>query len=177
MASRLGWPVSTTHSIIGAVIGVGIAAFGIDTPDWSMDGVGGVVASWFISPVFSYVYQSNHTSGIIAVCFFLFTKYAVLRRKESLKWGLLISPLYFMIAFSLGVLYLLLKGGKKITIDGSNMTPLLLGAFGMKRDFNTIRIWSYCSYRRLHLCYPMAQTKTEWRKHAVVSHLLYPLCL
>jgi sodium-dependent phosphate transporter len=46
---------STTHSIIGAVLGVGIAAFGFDTPDWSFKGVGGVIASWFISPVVSYV--------------------------------------------------------------------------------------------------------------------------
>jgi riboflavin transporter FmnP len=35
-----------------------------------------------------------------------------------------------MVAFSLGVLYLLLKGGKKVKINGSNMSPLLLGAFG-----------------------------------------------
>jgi phosphate/sulfate permease len=54
LASRLAWPVSTTHSIIGAVLGVGIAAFGFDTPDWSFKGVGGVIASWFISPIVSY---------------------------------------------------------------------------------------------------------------------------
>ena len=34
-ASRHGWPVSTTHSIVGAIIGVGIAAFGSGVVDWT----------------------------------------------------------------------------------------------------------------------------------------------
>lgn len=48
IASSLGWPVSTTHSIVGAVAGFGIAAGGWDALNWVK--VGNVVFSWIISP-------------------------------------------------------------------------------------------------------------------------------
>jgi phosphate/sulfate permease len=57
VASMRGWPVSTTHSIIGAVCGVGVAALGFDAVKW--DKMGEIVASWFISPVLG---------GIVALC-------------------------------------------------------------------------------------------------------------
>jgi solute carrier family 20 (sodium-dependent phosphate transporter) len=52
LATRFGVPVSTTHSIIGAVLGVGIAAFGPSAINWDYGGgrgFAGIVASWFIS--------------------------------------------------------------------------------------------------------------------------------
>src|SRR5690625_149476 len=49
IASRKGWPVSTTHSIIGAIVGFGIAAFGLETVKWG--NVGRIGSSWIISPL------------------------------------------------------------------------------------------------------------------------------
>ncbi|KAI9316129.1 solute carrier family 20 [Obelidium mucronatum] len=51
-ATRFGWPVSTTHSIVGAIIGVGISAYGTDAVNWAWEGKGvaQIVASWLISP-------------------------------------------------------------------------------------------------------------------------------
>ena len=49
IASYLGWPVSTTHSIIGGVLGFGVIAGGVDIVNWSR--VGNVVLSWVVSPV------------------------------------------------------------------------------------------------------------------------------
>jgi PiT family inorganic phosphate transporter len=49
VATMRGWPVSTTHAIIGAVCGVGVAALGFEAVKW--DKMGEIVASWFISPV------------------------------------------------------------------------------------------------------------------------------
>ena len=49
IASYLGWPVSTTHSIIGGVLGFGVIAGGVDIVNWSK--VGNVVLSWVVSPV------------------------------------------------------------------------------------------------------------------------------
>lgn len=39
-ATKLGMPVSTTHAILGAVMGMGIACFGFDSVDWGWSGVG-----------------------------------------------------------------------------------------------------------------------------------------
>lgn len=49
LASYFGWPVSTTHSIVGAVVGFGIVAGGIEAVQWS--NVGYIVVSWVISPL------------------------------------------------------------------------------------------------------------------------------
>ena len=44
VASRKGWPVSTTHSIVGAIVGFAVVTLGIQSVDWSQ--VGTIVASW-----------------------------------------------------------------------------------------------------------------------------------
>ncbi|KAK9679452.1 hypothetical protein K7432_016259 [Basidiobolus ranarum] len=78
-ATRNGWPVSTTHSIVGAIIGVGISAFGVDSVDWSYNGVAKIVTSWFISPV---------AAGIIASIIYMVTKIFVLAKSDSFERGL-----------------------------------------------------------------------------------------
>ena len=49
-ATYLGWPVSTTHSIVGGVLGFGIIGAGINAVSWAK--MGSVVISWFVSPLF-----------------------------------------------------------------------------------------------------------------------------
>ncbi|MFN3538357.1 MAG: inorganic phosphate transporter, partial [Brevundimonas sp.] len=49
LATILGAPVSTTHSIVGAVLGAGIAAFGVGAVAWPV--MGGIAARWVISPI------------------------------------------------------------------------------------------------------------------------------
>ena len=49
VASWFGWPVSTTHTIVGALIGFGIVGLGMEAVKW--DKVGSIVASWLISPM------------------------------------------------------------------------------------------------------------------------------
>lgn len=51
VASYMGWPVSTTHSIIGAIIGFACVSVGTEAVDWSS--VKGIVGSWIITPVIS----------------------------------------------------------------------------------------------------------------------------
>src|SRR5690606_41852045 len=51
IASLRGWPVSTTHSIVGAVIGFGAGGVSVDSVNWS--GVLPIVSSWIISPLLS----------------------------------------------------------------------------------------------------------------------------
>ena len=53
VASRYGWPVSTTHSIVGAIVGFALVAIGLDAVHW--DKVATIAASWVVSPVLSGV--------------------------------------------------------------------------------------------------------------------------
>jgi len=59
IASSLGWPVSTTHSIIGAIVGFGAVGVGVDAVEWNQ--VLKIVMSWIVSPVLA---------GIIAFTLF-----------------------------------------------------------------------------------------------------------
>lgn len=51
IASSLGWPVSTTHTIVGAIVGFAAVGLGVDAVQWGKVGV--IVASWVISPLLS----------------------------------------------------------------------------------------------------------------------------
>ncbi|KAI8640691.1 phosphate transporter [Parasitella parasitica] len=110
-ASRYGWPVSTTHSIVGAIIGTGIAAFGVDSIDWGFSGdfsgVAQIITSWFLSPV---------AAGIVAAIIYMITKYAILRQTESFKWGIRLVPIYFFFTAGIEAFYIIYKapgGGSK----------------------------------------------------------------
>jgi phosphate/sulfate permease len=88
-------PVSTTQTVVGALAGAGIAA---QTPlkwAWSTGSLSQIAASWAIAPLIA--------AGISAALF-LTVKYAVLERKEPLKWGLRLIPWY--LAFTAGMLAL-----------------------------------------------------------------------
>ncbi|CZF84791.1 phosphate permease [Grimontia sp. AD028] len=54
VASYMGWPVSTTHSIIGAIIGFACVSVGTEAVDWSS--VQGIVGSWLVTPLISGVF-------------------------------------------------------------------------------------------------------------------------
>lgn len=110
-ATRFGWPVSTTHSIVGAIIGTGISAFGASSIDWSWNGVAQIITSWFISPI---------ASGIVGAIIYMITKYAILRRVDSFKWGIRLVPVYFLFTAAIESFYIIYKapggGGKSLGV-------------------------------------------------------------
>jgi phosphate/sulfate permease len=122
IATRMGWPVSTTHSIVGAIIGVGISGFGFGAVKWSWDGLGKIIASWFISPVLS---------AIVASIIFLITKYAVLQSENSFQRGLYAIPVYFGITFAIDIFYVLFKNGKGAGDLAIGYTVLVVLACGV----------------------------------------------
>jgi len=91
-------PVSTTHSIVGAMIGFGIMAGGFSVINWVK--LGGVVASWIISPVFSMV--------IGYVMFKIIVK-LILSRQDTFQRALSLSPFFIGIAVFIVVLSFLFK--------------------------------------------------------------------
>ncbi|KAM6538364.1 Na+/Pi symporter [Fusarium falciforme] len=111
-ATRFGFPVSTTHSILGGVLGMGVGALGGSGITWigykengSVDiqqGVVQVFLAWIIAPMLS---------GVFGSLIFLFTKYGVLLRNNPAMKGLILVPFYFWLTASLIVMLLIWKGG------------------------------------------------------------------
>lgn len=103
IATMIGVPVSTTHSIVGGVLGAGIAAAGWDIADWAV--MGKIAASWVISPVLG---------GLIAAIFLYLIKRTITYREDKLAAAKKVLP--FLIALMVWAFstYLILKGLKKI---------------------------------------------------------------
>ena len=103
IATAVGAPVSTTHSIVGGVLGAGIAAGGIDIAHW--DKVGQIVASWIISPVLG---------GIIAAFFLYLIKRTITYKSDISLAAKKMVPILVAIMTWAFCTYLILKGLKKI---------------------------------------------------------------
>ncbi len=103
VATSLSAPVSTTHSIVGGVLGAGIAAGGFGIANWGT--VGAIVASWVISPMLG---------GIIAATFLYAIKRAITYRPDMLAAAARTVPFMLgVMAWAFGT-YLALKGLKHV---------------------------------------------------------------
>lgn len=103
IATALGAPVSTTHSIVGAVLGAGIAAGGWGVANWAK--MGAIASSWVISPV---------CGGIIAAAFLYLIKRTITYQADMAAAARKMVPfLVAAMAWAFGT-YLIIKGLKKI---------------------------------------------------------------
>jgi PiT family inorganic phosphate transporter len=109
-------PVSTTHSIVGAMIGFGIMAGGFTVINWGK--LGAVVASWVISPIFSL---------IIAWSMFNIIVKFVLRRRDAFHWALMLSPVFIGLTVFVVVLSFLFKTPLGTTLSLGTPVALLTG--------------------------------------------------
>ncbi|CAI5470793.1 unnamed protein product [Closterium sp. Yama58-4] len=105
VATYLGMPVSTTHSIIGALIGIGISAYGTSAVNWGWNGKGvaQIATSWVLAPTLA---------GILAALIYMITLYAVMKRKNSLRAGIYAIPVYFTLTTFIVMFYVVSKNGK-----------------------------------------------------------------
>tara|TARA_B110000858_G_scaffold198514_1_gene266026 strand:+ start:41256 stop:42530 length:1275 start_codon:yes stop_codon:yes gene_type:complete len=124
IASHNGWPVSTTHSIIGAIVGFAVVGISVDAVVWSK--IWTIVASWVVSPV---------CSGIIAFFIFRSVQKLVLDTDDPFANAKKYVPFYiFMVGFMIAMVTLV-KGlryvGLDFTFAQSLMMALGVGAFAM----------------------------------------------
>jgi len=102
-ATMMKAPVSTTHSIVGGVMGAGIASAGFGIVAWGT--MGKIAASWVISPVLG---------GIIAASFLLAIKKTMIYKTDKVKAATVWVPVFVAIMSWAFITYLTLKGLKKI---------------------------------------------------------------
>lgn len=120
-------PVSTTHSIVGAMIGFGIMAGGFAVINWGK--LGAVIASWVISPIFSLMIAWSMFNIIVKF---------VLRRRDAFRWALMLSPAFIGLTVFVVVLSFLFKTplgqtlslGTPVAILTGMIIALLLGLVG-----------------------------------------------
>jgi PiT family inorganic phosphate transporter len=110
LASRRGWPVSTTHSIVGAIIGFAIVGIGVDSVQWSK--VTSIVASWVASPLIA---------GIFAFLIFNSVQWLILSRPDPLERARRYVPIYIFLAVFMLSLVTMFKGLKHVGLDISTL--------------------------------------------------------
>ncbi|MCY3772501.1 MAG: inorganic phosphate transporter, partial [Gemmatimonadetes bacterium] len=124
VASRLGWPVSTTHSIVGAIAGFGMVAFGTSVVQWEQ--LIQIVASWVVSPLLS---------GALAYLIYSAIKWTILRHPDPVRMTRKWAPLYIFSVVIVISLVTLFKGLKNIDLDLTLVESLLwssiLGIFAV----------------------------------------------
>jgi PiT family inorganic phosphate transporter len=93
IASSKGWPVSTTHSIVGSIVGFVIISMGFEAVSWGK--VGTIAASWVVSPA---------VSGTMAFFLFLSAKKFILDRRDPAQAAVSLIPIYsFFVAVIIGL--------------------------------------------------------------------------
>jgi len=106
IASTRGWPVSTTHSIVGAIVGFAMAGIGIDAVNWVK--ISQIVASWLVSPLLG---------GVIALLLMLSIRKLILNADDPFgkaqKWG----PIYVFLVGFIVSLVTMFKGLKHLKLE------------------------------------------------------------
>ena len=115
IASQKGWPVSTTHSIVGAIVGFAAVGIGVDAVQWGK--VGGIVASWVVSPL---------TAGFIAYLLYNSVLWLILSREDPLQRARRYVPVYMFLAAFTMTLVTILKGLTHVGLEISIVNSYLL---------------------------------------------------
>ncbi len=106
VASYYGWPVSTTHSIVGAIIGFAAVGVGVDAVEWGK--VGGIVGSWVVTPVLA---------GVLAYLIFMSAQRLIFDTDNPLANAKKYVPFYMAFAALMMALVTVTKGLTHVGLD------------------------------------------------------------
>ena len=115
IASYFGWPVSTTHSIVGAIVGFAAIGIGFDVVEWPK--VGSIAASWVVSPLLA---------GTIAFILFQSVRKLILESNDPFKNAKKYVPLYMFLASFVISMVTFVKGLKHVGLSFSTQDSLAL---------------------------------------------------
>lgn len=108
IATRFGLPVSTTHSIVGAIVGFAAVGIGIEAVKWGK--VGSIAMSWVVSPVLA---------GTFAYLLFRSVQWLILNRSDPYSYAKRFVPMYIFMTGFIIALVTLFKGLKHVGLDFS----------------------------------------------------------
>jgi PiT family inorganic phosphate transporter len=148
IASRNGWPVSTTHSIVGAIVGFAAVGIGVDAVQWGK--VGTIVMSWVVSPV---------TSGFIAYLIYRSVQKLILSQEDPLSKAKRYVPVYIFLAAFTITLVTILKGlkhvGLTISLRDSYILAIVIASgiamfYTVERVFGVLMVVTACGMAFAH---------------------------
>ncbi|KAJ5165601.1 Phosphate transporter [Penicillium coprophilum] len=122
-ATGMGWPVSTTQTIVGALVGVGFASQADINWAWTKGSVSQVAASWGIAPL---------VAGGFSAIIFGTLKYSVLERKDPFKWGMRMIPYYLATTGAILALFIVIEAPTAPSLEefgAGKAAGIILGVF------------------------------------------------
>ena len=117
VASYFGWPVSTTHTIVGAIVGFAMVGIGFAAVQWAT--VGSIVASWVVSPLIA---------GALAFALFRSVQRLIFDARDPFRAAKRYVPMYIFLVGFIIALVTLLKGLKHIGLQLSGAQSYALAA-------------------------------------------------
>jgi PiT family inorganic phosphate transporter len=130
LATWLGAPVSTTHAIVGGVVGSGIAAAGLASIDWHI--MAGIASSWVLSPLLG---------GVIAAAFLAFIKSRVIYQDDKIAAARRWVPILIAVMAGAFAAYLATKGLKQVMqISRTQIALLGIASFAIAWGISKVGI-------------------------------------
>lgn len=115
IASRMGWPVSTTHSIVGAIVGFAVVGIGVDAVHWGK--IGEIVVSWIVTPMIA---------GFAAYLIYSSVQWLIIGRENPLERARRYVPVYIFLAGFTITLVTIFKGLKHAGLSLSTQQAYLV---------------------------------------------------
>ncbi len=119
IATYFGWPVSTTHSIVGAIVGFGIVGGGTAAIAWGK--IGTIALSWVVSPLLS---------GMISFAIFSLIRHSMINVPNPVQATKRWAPVFVFLVFGILTLVMLFKGLKNLKLN-LNFSQALVYAAGV----------------------------------------------
>lgn len=125
VATRAGWPVSTTHSIVGAIVGFAAVGIGIDAVNWAK--VGMIAMSWIVSPLLA---------GVVSYALFRSVQKLIFDAEKPFQASKKYVPYYIFLVGFIVSLVTMFKGLKHVGLDLS-----MLECYGLAVVFGLISMF------------------------------------
>ncbi|OAA63157.1 Phosphate transporter [Cordyceps fumosorosea ARSEF 2679] len=120
-ATRHGMPVSTTHSVIGGMIGAATASVGIGKVNWGLQGASQVFLAWVVAP---------GIAGVLGALVFFVTKRLVLGSRDSVRRAFWCIPLFSFLTFGSVAMLVAWKGLRNVNISTTTTIIVVFASAG-----------------------------------------------